>query len=364
MLADKMPLYQREMLVMEEKLHQICVGNYITDNYWDIPNPVYCNFLLSTVPVIENLAKDLHQELAAQFPHLSAYKEKEKFDYDSLKFLDKALNLAPKQIKIASKLVVLSDENKTLYPLLNAYSKEQDKRPNWILAYQGFKHEYSSIYQASTQAIDKDNINVPYTIYPRIPSARTVLEAAGAFFLLFCVAKSLPLAEPVPYGDFDPKFGSKIFKATFTRPLFSTFAGTLNNSSLQKTTNWHESLFIVKDPDDYIIALHNKFTTSFNQTKQEFLENPDFLAFYAKLPDDQKNNPFGYLAYKYGEATGDTKWYNRINSLGLQLYNAYLSNWVNQDITFMRANKSEPVVVLNTYKENDPIYDYYKINNS
>ena len=24
----------------------------------------------------------------------------------------------------------------------------------------------------------------------------------------------------------------------------------------------------------------------------------------------------------------------------------------------------EPVVVLNTYKENDPIYDYYKINNS
>ena len=43
-----MPLYQREMLVMEEKLHQICVDNYITDNYLDFPNPAYCNFLLST----------------------------------------------------------------------------------------------------------------------------------------------------------------------------------------------------------------------------------------------------------------------------------------------------------------------------
>ena len=145
-----MPLYQREMLVMEEKLHQICVGNYITDNYLDFPNPAYCNFLLSTVPVIENLAKDLHQELATQFPNLAAFKEKEKFDYDSLKFLDNALNLAPKQIQIASNLVVLSSANRTLYPLLNAYSKDQGERPNWILSYQSFKHEYSSVYQATT----------------------------------------------------------------------------------------------------------------------------------------------------------------------------------------------------------------------
>ena len=339
-----MPLYQREMLVMEEKLHHICKDNRITDYYLDIPNPAYYNFLLSIIPVIENLAKDLHQALAAQFPHLTAYKEQERFNYTTLKFLDKALNLAPKQIQIASNLVVLSPENRALYPFFKAYNKEQDKRPNWILSYQSY--------------------NIPDIIYPRIPSARTVLEAAGAFFLLFCVGKSLPLAEPLPYGDFDPKFGSKIFKVTFTRPLFSSFTVTLDNSNLQKTANWHESLFIVKDPDYYIITLHNKFTNSFNQIKQELLEKPDFLAFYAKLPDDQKNNPFGYLAYKYGEATGDTKWYNRINSLGFQLYNAYLSNWMNQDITFMRANKSEPVVVLNTYKENDPIYDYYKINHA
>ena len=91
---------------------------------------------------------------------------------------------------------------------------------------------------------------------------------------------------------------------------------------------------------------------------------PDFLAFCAKLPDTQKSNHFEYLAYKYDEATGDTKWYSRITSLSSKLYNEYLSNWMNQDIAFMRANKSEPVVVLNTYKDNDPIYDYYKINNS
>lgn len=365
MLADKIPLYQREMLVMEEKLHQICVGNYITDNYLDFPNPAYCNFLLSTVPVIENLAKDLHQELATQFPNLAAFEEKEKFDYDSLKFLDNALNLAPKQIQIASNLVVLSSANRTLYPLLNAYSKDQGERPNWILSYQSFKHEYSSVYQSTTQSMSENNsFNVPDIIYSRIPTARTVLETASAYFLLFCVAKSLPLEEHIPYGDFDPKFGSKIFTATFTRPLFSSFTVTLDNSNLQKVTKWQESLFIVKDPDDYIIALHNKFTTGFNQIKQEMLETPDFLAFCAKLPDTQNSNSFEYLAYKYGEATGNTQWYSRITSLSSQLYSAYLSNWMGQDIAFMRANKSEPVVVLNTYKENDPIYDYYKINNS
>ena len=30
----------------------------------------------------------------------------------------------------------------------------------------------------------------------------------------------------------------------------------------------------------------------------------------------------------------------------------------------MRANKTEPVVVLNTYKDDEPIYDFAKINNS
>lgn len=343
MLSDKLPLYQREMLVMEEKLHKICNDNRITDIYLDFPNPAYCDFLLSTVPVIENLAKDLHQELAAQFHHLKDYKDDERFDYDTLPFLDKALNLAPKQIQIASNLVVLSPENRALYPLF-IYSKNQNKIPNWITKYQ---------------------IINTYAITYNIPSARTILEAASAFFLLFCVAKSLPLEEHVPYGNFDPKFGSKIFKATFTRPLFSSFVFTLDNYHLQKTTKWQESLFIVKDSDDYIIALHNKFTTGFNQIKQELLENPDFLAFCAKLPNKQKrSSPFEYLAYKYSEATGYTKWYSRITSLSSQLYSAYISNWISQDITFMRANKSEPVVVLNTYKENDPIYDYYKINNS
>ena len=124
MLADKMPLYQREMLVMEEKLHHICKDNRITDYYLDIPNPAYYNFLLSIIPVIENLAKDLHQALTAsvQFPHLTSYKEQERFNYTTLKFLDKALNLAPKQIQIASNLVVLSPENRALYPFFNAYN--------------------------------------------------------------------------------------------------------------------------------------------------------------------------------------------------------------------------------------------------
>lgn len=364
MLAENLPFYQREMRIMDEQLHKICVDNCITDVSLEFPNLAYGKFLLSTVPFIEDLAKDLHQELAAQFPHLAAYKEKEKFDYDSLKFLDNALNLTSKQIQIETDLVILSTKNKTLYPLLNAYNKDQLERPNWMVAYQNSKHKYSSVLPSTIQSVanTSDKNDTALSIYTkRIPTAKTVLEAAGAYFLLFSVAKSLPLNKHVFYGDFDPKFGSTIFKTTFTRPIFTSFTDNLDNSTLKKDDDWQKSLFIVKDTDDYIITLRNQYDTMLNKAMQE---NPDFLAFYSKLPDNQKNNSFGYIIHKYGEATGNAEWYNSINSINIQIYNEYISNWKNQNIAFMRANKTEPVVVLNTYKDDEPIYDFAKINNS
>lgn len=237
MLAEKLPFYQREMRIIEEQLHKICVDNCITDVSLEFPNLAYGKFLLSTVPFIEDLAKDLHQELAAQFPHLAAYKEKEKFDYDSLKFLDNALNLTSKQLQIETDLVILSTKNKTLYPLLNAYNKDQLERPNWMVAYQNSKHKYSSVLPSTIQSVanTSDKNDTALSIYTkRIPTAKTVLEAAGAYFLLFSVAKSLPLNKHVFYGDFDPKFGSTIFKTTFTRPIFTSFTDNLDNSTLKK----------------------------------------------------------------------------------------------------------------------------------
>ena len=375
MLAEKLPFYQREMRIIEEQLHKICVDNCITDASFELPNLSYGKFLLSTVPSIEDIAKELHQELAPQFPYLAAFKRREKFDYDSLKFLDKALNLGSKQIKIESDLVILNTENRTLSPLLNAYNnnnnqkkqqqqqqQQQQQRPSWLDVYQNSKHEYSSAFQTTIQSVANDKNSTTTAINNKsIPTAKTVLEAAGAYFLLFSVAKSLPLNKHVPYGDFDPKFGSNIFTTTSTRPTFASFIGNLDNSSLKMDPKWQKSLFIVKDTDDYIITLRNQYDTMLNKAMQE---NPDFLAFYSKLPDNQKNNSFGYIIHKYGEATGDSEWNNSINSINIQIYNEYISNWKNQNIAFMRANKTEPIVVLNTYKDDEPIYDYAKINNS
>lgn len=359
MLAEKLPFYQREMRIMDEQLHKICVDNCITDVSLEFPNLTYGKFLLSTVPFIEDLAKDLHHELAEQYPLLAAYKDREKFDYDSLKFLDNALNLTSKQIQIETDLVILSTKNKTLYPLLNAYNKDQLERPNWMVAYQNSKHQYSSVLPSTAQSVANGTASDINT--KRIPTAKTVLEAAGAYFLLFSVAKSLPLNKHVYYGDFDPKFGSNIFKTTFTRPIFTSFSDNLDNSTLKKDDDWQKSLFIVKDTDDYIINLRKQYDTLLNKAMQE---NPNFLEFYSKLPDNQKHNSFGYITYKYGEATGDSEWNNSINTVNIQIYNEYISNWKNQNIAFMRANKTEPIVVLNTYKDDEPIYDFAKINNS
>ena len=365
MLAEKLPFYQREMRIIEERLHQICVDNYITDDSLETPNLSYREFLLSTVPFIEDIAKELHQELAPQFPNLAVFKEREPFDYVSLKFLSRALNLTKKQIQIVSDLVVLSSENRTLYPIFCAYSKEQLKRPNWLLAYQNAKHNFSSILPSTAQSVANGANGTTSAIHTkRIITAKTVLEAAGTYFLLFSAAKSLALDKPVPYGNFDPKFGSSIFTTTFTRPIFTFFTGNLDNSTLEVDTKWKQSLFIVKYPDDYIITLRNKFVTRFNQAMQELRDNHDYSAFYDNLPEDQKSNTLGYIISKYAEISGDSKWAHHINSLISQTDNEHASNWDSQDITLMRLNKAEPVVVLNTYRNKAQIYDYAKINNS
>lgn len=371
MLAEKLPFYQREMRIIEEQLHKICVDNCITDASFELPNLSYGKFLLSTVPSIEDIAKELHQELAPQFPYLAAFKRREKFDYDSLKFLDKALNLGSKQIKIESDLVILNTENRTLSPLLNAYNdnnnqkkqqqqQQQQQRPSWLDAYQNSKHEYSSAFQTTIQSVANDKNSTTTAINNKsIPTAKTVLEAAGAYFLLFSVAKSLPLNKHVPYGDFDPKFGSNIFTTTSTRPTFASFIGNLDNSSLKMDPKWQKSLFIVKDPIDYIITLRDKVTNRLNQEMQELRDNSDYLAFYDKLSKNQKNTTLGDIISQYdAKVSSDDKLNNRIINLILQ------SSLENPDITIKRLNESEPIVVLNTYKENDPIYDYDQINNS
>lgn len=102
------------------------------------------NLLVHIVQCIESLAKDLHKELAPLFPKLPKFHAGEQFDYDALGFLDQALGLSKKQIKITSKLMpYLSEEKRLITPLLGAH-ESNDKHPHWSKAYQSNKHDLAN----------------------------------------------------------------------------------------------------------------------------------------------------------------------------------------------------------------------------
>ena len=110
------------------------------------------NLLVHIVQCIESLAKDLHKELAPLFPKLPKFHAGEQFDYDALGFLDQALGLSKKQIKITSKLMPsLSEEKRLITPLLGAH-ESNDKHPHWSKAYQSNKHDLANSQNADLSA--------------------------------------------------------------------------------------------------------------------------------------------------------------------------------------------------------------------
>ena len=118
------------------------------------------NLLVHIVQCIESLAKDLHKELAPLFPKLPKFHAGEQFDYDALGFLDQALGLSKKQIKITSKLMPsLSEEKRLITPLLGAH-ESNDKHPHWSKAYQSNKHDLANSQNADPE--EKPVFHLPY----------------------------------------------------------------------------------------------------------------------------------------------------------------------------------------------------------
>ena len=93
----------RNYKLTENKLNELFSSFFVSDQYLDQPNPSFLPLLHEVVPCIESLAKDLHQELSPLFPDLPQFKAGEPFDYKALAFLDRALGLSQKQVKITSK---------------------------------------------------------------------------------------------------------------------------------------------------------------------------------------------------------------------------------------------------------------------
>ena len=130
---DTLPYFCRIYKILEKQCIDLFSIVVIDDQCLDQPNATYSDLIYTIVPTIESLAKALHKELAQTDlaksrvdPELQEFNAKEHFDYQALAFLDQALGLSTKQVKINSELVALSEEsgNRILTPLLNAHKSE------------------------------------------------------------------------------------------------------------------------------------------------------------------------------------------------------------------------------------------------
>lgn len=348
----------RNYKLTENKLNKLFSEFFVGDQYLDQPNPSYSPLIHEIVPCIESLAKDLHKELAPQFPNLPKFKPRESFDYKALAFLDKALGLSQKQVKITSDLVVLSDDKRLITPLKGAHEKDKSLHPLWSVTYQSYKHD-----QANTQNVDPTSTTAPDSKADILPTAQAVIEVAGANFLLLTVAKSLPLTREVPYNKCDFKFGSNIFTATYTRPLFSRFLGPMSKDCLQFFPNWEQKLFVAKDPDRYIAHLRAKIEENNQQIKDAILSNSDFVSFFNNLTEDLKRNPIEPILMLYEQETKDPvqkEWIHRIQDLSFSIRTSYYIGWANNYSDHLRLSGFAPVVTLN-YKDADHLYNYEKL---
>ena len=153
------------------------------------------NLLVQIVQCIESLAKDLHKELAPQFRNLPKFHAGERFDYDALGFLDQALGLSKKQIKITSKLMpYLSEERRLITPLLGAH-ESTDKHPLWSKAYQSNKHDLANSQNADLSASSLGGkASIPSTIQAEIHMTNATLLLAQTFSRQPTLALSLAVS--------------------------------------------------------------------------------------------------------------------------------------------------------------------------
>lgn len=349
---QSLPYHRRNYKLLENQCLNLFSIVAIDDNNFDQPNSTYAALIHDIVPLIESLAKDLHQELGPQFPDLPQFKPKERFDFESLAFLDQALYLSSKQVKLTSELVALSEESghRILIPLQDAHDKDKTKHPLWSRAYQSYKHN-----QANTQ---QDSVDCP--------TAQALLEAIGAAFLLLAVARSLPIDAENKFTKFDFTFGSDLFTTTYTRAIFTGLIGPLHPKCIEFfEADKDHALFVVKDPEGYIKDLHAEIHKNGTRLAPVMHANPEFRAFYDALNKPHKDQEeSAVLLNWYYEATEDPTKRAWIHNLLVEIVLPqllYIKLWNDEEHYQLRPLGFDPVVALN-YKDASELYDYKKLN--
>lgn len=342
---DTLPYHRRNYKLLEKRCLDLFSIVVIDDNNFEQPNFTYSDLIYGIAPLIESLAKDLHEELSPQFPDFLQFKPNENFDYKALAFLDKALGLSQKQVTVTSDLVAVSDVNRVLTPLLGAHDKDKSKQPLWSRAYQSYKHNQANMQHNSTDC----------------PTARALLEAIGAAFLLLTVARSLPIDIPKRFMKFDFTFGSELFAATYNRVFFTRFISPLGTDCLQLASDWTKHLFVVKDPEQYIKDLKAAEEQENRRLLTKALdEKPTFKDFYNSLSTQRKD--FAKIVQLYGEKyPDDIEWSNKQILLTFSHYTRYISAWANGEHYLLSRFGFDPLVALN-YKKAEELYDYAKLN--
>ena len=355
---QSLPYHRRNYKLLEQQCLDLFSIVVIDDNNFDQPNSTYAALIHDIVPLIESLAKDLHQELAQTDlaklkvePKLQEYKAKERFDFEALAFLDQALGLSSKQVKLTSELVALAEESghRILIPLQGAHDKDKTKHPLWSRAYQSYKHN-----QANTQQDSAD-----------CPTAQALLEAIGAAFLLLTVANYLPITREMRFNKCDFSFGSELFVATSTRASINSkgLTGPMNPDCIQLDKNWKQAMFVVRDSESLIKYLRAESQKRLEQIKHRSLRNPTFLAFY-KNHAEGKNTCILHLLSKYGQETYDPKerqWSKKLLKLTVAEQSKNFLAW-NHGFHYQLSQFGfDPVVALN-YKDASDLYDYKKLN--
>ena len=458
---DTLPYFCRIYKILEKQCIDLFSIVVIDDQCLDQPNATYSDLIYTIVPTIESLAKALHKELAQTDlaksrvdPELQEFNAKEHFDYQALAFLDQALGLSTKQVKINSELVALSEEsgNRILTPLLNAHKSEHAaeaaeaeaaartaakaaekakakaeeaaakakasaeaatkasdateattkaeakaeaaakakeaksaanaaanaatkaakaatkaaeaaeaatkaeganqpcKRPLWIKAYQDYKHDQANARQDSANC----------------PTARALLEAIGAAFLLLAVARVLPLDDEKPISKFDFTFDSELFEVTYTHPYFTNLIDTISQECLHFDKNWEKTLFIVKYRERYIQHLRTQDQAANDLLTNVIYKNPRFVAFCNSHAAELSNLPLHHCLRKYAQDTKDYQqaaWSRRALQSIVSIQIKDITAWVNSSNNDqLKISSLNPVVSLNYYKDASELYDYKKLN--